>query len=480
MRLVGAIFAASLLTACGSAMAVTEETQGATSTDGGSAATSGDGATSASSPADAAAPNARSCDPSQPLPPTTTSTITTSNPVIPFYQWEANDGYCGETSMIQAGLRNGQWTSQYDARLLCGAHGNGKDAKTSSALLQTGPAGFCAANENTPDYNAQFLLESEAAANAATCLGNYRLAFALYDGASAAKGIAGYRDYMSWVKKQTMAGYPVTIGVLVNGGDDPQYDHIVSVLAIGANHDPTDATYYDDDVLYFDDHGGTVMRNGKPTSYTSVPPGAGTDTAGCTSYINGFRFADLPKTRDDANKSVTPSSILIPGVPNVPTNTGGDGVDDGPPVTGRDYAFAVTGPASSDALLPVRLTITGTATNGQANPADPTAGFNYENPHIGADDTGDACTNDPPAAWMDMTFAVTVDGLTAGAAYTLYEYDFDSVSGAIAVPTSAFNANASQATQATPFVASGPSFTTRVTRRSSQTIVFRAVASSAP
>ena len=40
--------------------------------------------------------------------------------VVPFYQWENDNGYCGEVSMIQAGLNNGQWMSQYNARLVCG------------------------------------------------------------------------------------------------------------------------------------------------------------------------------------------------------------------------------------------------------------------------------------------------------------------------------------------------------------------------
>src|ERR1700689_2932005 len=41
--------------------------------------------------------------------------------VTPFYQWESNDGYCGESSLISSGLINGQWMSQYSARLVRGA-----------------------------------------------------------------------------------------------------------------------------------------------------------------------------------------------------------------------------------------------------------------------------------------------------------------------------------------------------------------------
>ena len=54
-------------------------------------------------------------------PPSTVFYIYPRQPLQPFYQWENNDGYCGEVSMMQAGLNNGQWMSQFNARLICGA-----------------------------------------------------------------------------------------------------------------------------------------------------------------------------------------------------------------------------------------------------------------------------------------------------------------------------------------------------------------------
>src|SRR5215467_13357048 len=48
--------------------------------------------------------------------------------VVPFYQWENDNGYCGELSMIQAGLNSGQWMSQFNARKICG-----------TGLAQSGP-----------------------------------------------------------------------------------------------------------------------------------------------------------------------------------------------------------------------------------------------------------------------------------------------------------------------------------------------------
>ena len=108
--------------------------------------------------------------------PSTTSMIYPTPTVTPFYQWENNNGYCGEVSMMQAGLNNGQWMSQFNARLVCGV-----------GLSQSGPdsgsKSWCASHKNIPDYNTQLLIESPNTgvsgpnpfANAATCLANSQL-----------------------------------------------------------------------------------------------------------------------------------------------------------------------------------------------------------------------------------------------------------------------------------------------------------------
>lgn len=414
-------------------------------------------------------------------PPASTSFISPRTAILPFYQWQSHSGYCGEVSMIQAGLNHGQWTSQYNARLLCGAEGSGLDAPRGTALSQTGPAGFCSAHAQQPDYNAQLLLEPTAPANVNTCLANYGLSFEQYDSASQPAGKAGYRHFIAWVKAQLIAGREITLGVLEPGGTDEQYDHIVSVVKIGTNHDPSDATYFGDDVLYIEDHGSMTFLNGKATNNPAIPPQA-SSTKACIPYVFGYTFDDLGKSAaeghaDDAHAY----SILIPGQ-RAKVMTGGNGVANGPSVVAHDFATAVIGPVGE--VLPVTLDINGTATNGKANPRDRVAGFAYESPFVG-DADGEGCSNAPPASWMDITFGVTVSGLQAGTSYVLYEYDFDAVTGigsaaALAVPTSAFNANAGQATHATPFVAEGPTFTTAVTRSSGTTVVFRAVPADAP
>jgi hypothetical protein len=398
-------------------------------------------------------------------PPATTAFIYPAKRVTPFYQWINNNGYCGEVSMIQAGMNNGQWASQYNARLLCGGQANGSDGPVGAPLLQSGPDASC-------DTNAQLLLDTGSSDSASTCLSNFGLAGQLFDYGAEPSGTAGFQSFLAWVKARTIAGDNVTIGILDSNGNDSEYDHIVSVVKIGTNHATTDATYYDDDVLYFDDHGLLTFEDGGDTGNPAIPPGTGSDTSGCTPYVFGYSFGTLGQTAAAAHASGAKAyAIVIPG-----TST-------------HNYGFAVSGPLVADGgaeLLPVILAIYTSSTGGAANPDSPLVGFNYEAPHIGAKDDGTSCTNATPSSWMTIGFEVTVSGLTAGTSYNLYEYDFPNVSGigsaaALAIPTENFNAHASQASATVTFTATGPTFTYVVPPRTTdRTIAFRAVAAGGP
>jgi hypothetical protein len=419
-------------------------------------------------------------------PPVTTSYIYPRQALKPFYQWENNDGYCGEVSMMEAGLGNGQWMSQFNARLICG-----------TGLSQSGPNGACAAHKNQVNYNAQLLIESPGTgvsgphtyANSALCLSNSQLNATTYNYSAQSTGMTGYEEYMSWVKQQIIDGHQVTIAVLLNGGSDPQYDHEVAVIKIGTNHSPTDPAYYSDDVVYFDDHGVYTLSGKQFTSNPAIPPGAGSDTKGCTPYIFGYTFGSLANTRAGANgKNTQGYSIIIPGDGTINTYTGGSGYDTVPILGPHNYAFSVAGPEDpTGETLPVALTIVGpTLTKGSTNPLDPIAGYGYENPMIGTSVWGLSCTNNPPSAWMtNFVLQATVSGLTPGSSYNLYEYDFSSVSGegsaaALAVPTEDFNANAGLATHVTTFSAASSTYTQTVAKTSNDIVVFRCVPASGP
>jgi hypothetical protein len=419
-------------------------------------------------------------------PPATTSYIYPRMAVSPFYQWENNDGYCGEVSMMQAGLNNGQWMSQLNARLICG-----------TGLSQSGINGACAAHHNQVNYNAQLLIENPGTgvtgpntyADAALCVANSRLNGTTFDYTKQSTGMAGYQQYMSWVKQEVINGHQVTLAVLLNGGTDPQYDHEVAVIKIGTNHSPADPNYYSDDVVYFDDHGVYTLSGRKFTGNPSIPPGAGSEDKGCTPYVFGYTFGDLAQTRSGANKKGAHAySIIIPEDKTIRTSTGGSGYDTVPILGPHNYGFSVAGPEDTQGVtLPVALTILGpTKTQGMTNPLDPVAGYDYENTKIGMSDWGLSCTNNPPSAWMKhFVLQATVSGLTTGTQYNLYEYDFSGVSGtgsnaALAVPVSDFNANAGMATHVTHFTATGAAFTVTVDKNSREIVVFRAVPASAP
>jgi len=117
-------------------------------------------------------------------------------------------------------------------------------------------------------------------ANAAVCLASSRLSGTTYPYLTGVQSpntpIAWYQDYMSWIKSEVINGHQVTIGVLIKYGTDPQYDHEVSVTAIGTkNGGTTDSTYDSGDVLYFDDHGAyTVVGKNLSKGNPAIPYGA--------------------------------------------------------------------------------------------------------------------------------------------------------------------------------------------------------------
>jgi hypothetical protein len=153
------------------------------------------------------------------------------NDIPPRFQWDGNNGYCGEVAMISAGLYYGQYLSQYDVRLLA----SGSD----------GIEG---------DQSQQLLLGEKNVVTAAEAL---RLKFETLTSQDS-------RSFMQWVKHRVASGYPVIIGVLNNVNKlgenppgDPEYDHIVPVIGFGSNEaltenfDPTDKILISDNGLFY-------------------------------------------------------------------------------------------------------------------------------------------------------------------------------------------------------------------------------------
>jgi len=313
------------------------------------------------------------------------------NAIPPRLQWEANGGYCGEVSLISAGLYYGQYLSQFDARV-------------------------CAIGK-TPQSQGELLLGD----NDQRAAARMHLRCEEWNGPNT----RGSRAFLRWVKRHVVRGHPVAIGVfnneyqLYNNTDptagDPQYDHIVPVLGIRSRHPLGDGQYHADDRLTFSDNG----LWGRPFHYP---------------YLYTYRFAAFPRDRARANARKGPLYSL--------------------PRPGRNYGIAILGVKDSDGdTLPVRVKTS----------------VNHELPAM-IDGS-----NARPAS-MPLELQITVSGLTPGVSYRLYRYD-----GLDAVPDSRFNAHATSAAAMWKIrIASGTTYVLSQKIRSDQTVVYRAVRTTAP
>jgi hypothetical protein len=316
------------------------------------------------------------------------------NNIPPRLQWSNNHGYCGEVCMISAGLSFGQYLSQYDVRAI--------------------------ATKNAPQNTAELLLGKEK--NDQYAATQMRMNSIEWDTDSE----QNTPQFLAWVKKMVLNGFPVAIGVFMNqyyfyddsdpDDGDSEYDHIVYVVGIESNHPLSDTAYYPDDLLIFSDNG----LAGDP----GTPP----------QYIFKCPFDAFQKTRQQANSPSSPPYSL--------SNSG------------TNYGITLTGITDlNHDTVPVRVD-----TN-----------VNYESPEI-----ADKSSVRPSA--MPLTITITVSDLTPNVLYNLYRYDDET-----AVPVSQFNANAHSAVECIPImISSGSTFVTTRAIQSSNKIFYRAVAKSAP
>ena len=321
------------------------------------------------------------------------TTYTAGSKLPPRIQWDANYGYCGEVSFISAGLNYGQYISQYDARALASKNA-GQRLESSQLLLGVNDVAAAKAMHLTATaFNTTQQPTSTA--------------------------------FLTWVKSNVTAGYPVVIGVFMNQNrfygttnlyaGDTEYDHIVAVTGMTSTRPLTGtATYYADDVLTFNDN-GEWTTNGQPQNAFS------------------FAFGTFVTTRQQANAKTAAVYSLK---------------------NGGDYGIAITGIIDlSHETMPVRLT---TSTNA-------------ETPAI-VDGS-----NTRPAA-KPVTLTITVSSLKPGTTYTLYRYN-----SMTKVPDSNINANVANAAQKwTIKIASGSTYTMTQTINSNEIAVYRAVPVGAP
>jgi len=192
-------------------------------------------------------------------------------------QFDANFGYCGETSLISAGLIFGQYLSQYDVRALA-SPGQPQSAQSSQLLVG---------------------VNDQAAATRVHLRSKRYLA-----------PQSTPRTFLTWIKGEVMAKHPVVMGVFTNSylfddttdpnGGEAEYDHIVTVTGVSSSHPLTSpATYYADDTVTFTDHG----------IWTGT-------TSGLSQYVFTYPFGAFAKTRQQANAKTGSVYSLPSGVPN--------------------------------------------------------------------------------------------------------------------------------------------------------------------
>ena len=322
------------------------------------------------------------------------ATYSAGSRLAPRLQWNANFGYCGETSFVSAGLYYGQYISQYDARAL--ASNNARQYLESSQLL---------------------LGVNDVAAAKAMHLSAVPFNTSKQPNST---------SFLTWVKSNLIAGYPVVMGVFTNesrfygttnlNAGDTEYDHIVVATGITSTRPLTGPVkYYSDDIITFNDNGlWTGTPNGQPQN------------------VFNYTFGSFVATRRQANAKTGPVYSLK---------------------NGADYGIAVTGVIDlSRETVPVRLT-----TN-----------VNAEKPAM----VNGSTTRPAPTP---ITLTITVSSLKPGTTYNLYRYSSMST-----VPDSNINANAAKAAQKWTITASATTYTMTQTIMSNEIAVYRAVPVGAP
>lgn len=214
--------------------------------------------------------------------------------------WESSaSGYCGETSILSAGLLYGQYVPMYMIRQLLADYfntlwGNKADPSDELQTMWFGysgtpwnaagaPGGDYPGNgkfqdwfRNHGQYYCQVLPQiwdnSAGADNSSfepirTLLSNLHLVSDHFSG----KEQDTKQNFIPWMKNHVLDGHPVIIGVqdFLVGSDDPDYDHIVIVIGWGSNNDFSNTNYFPDDEIVFIDHG--LVISGQQPYGGSIP-----------------------------------------------------------------------------------------------------------------------------------------------------------------------------------------------------------------
>jgi hypothetical protein len=160
-------------------------------------------------------------------------------------QWQKNDGYCGETSFMMAGMHlAGQYVSQYDVRAAANPSRSARAAQEHQLLI--GDVG----STDTNDKAASDKL---------------KLRYAFYSPTTPSTGNVG--EYLGWIKAQLRRGRAPTICVYCKDCGNVEYDHIVT--AISYESTSNDDLFRPGDAFTYCDHlGAYPSGNADDGDYT--------------------------------------------------------------------------------------------------------------------------------------------------------------------------------------------------------------------
>jgi len=368
-------------------------------------------------------------------------------------QWNANFGYCGETSFIAAGMSLGQYTSQWTARKL--ANPGIAQTRASSQLLPEWPTrggNFLPAPVSGQDW------QTAAAAMSLEIAG-----FNTYAQMAAANGLAASKNFLAWIKTEVVAGNRVIIGVFNNplileesGSGANTYDHVVPVFSVGSSKpfaSPGSAqTYYGSDTITISDNGlyspfGPNTPAALPAQASANNFGSGS-TAGNQQYSTLYTgsFSGILEDRGGANTYTAACSNCAsdgacnascsPYVYSIYDNTAWSGKHATAfPANLGNYGVSISGVADPGGVtVPVSLKLEDSSgdllNNEGANPGNSNHFFSGPVP------------GKPAVGPSRIELEALVSSLVPGSSYNLYLYD-----SFAAVPTTGFNANSAQATE---------------------------------
>lgn len=373
-------------------------------------------------------------------------------------------GYCGETSILSAGLLYGQYVPMYLVRQLLFDYFNslwGSDPKKPSSDLVNMWGNYFGISWNTPgapggdrggarvpqawfanraQYYCQVLPQIWDASSGAdnsnftpinTVLQNLHLDYVHFQQAQDTR-----KYFVPWMKQHVVNGYPVVIGLqdFMPGSNDNDFDHIVIVIGWGSNNDLNENKFFGDDAIVFSDHG--LVVGGQQPHGGSIPfyfkytfdipkrfpkSGGWLPDGGCQDPTNPA-WSFIQNLGSKRNIAFNGKPINNAKAPTCNTYQLAESISRKKTLSNGNAGFAIKG--LTDQLpqgVKVRIDTS----------------HYYQIPCISAKQ---AQSGTKPLCKQQMTHTIQVSGLDSGKTYNLWLFEASSSADILQLPSTGFNA----------------------------------------